>query len=58
MTLGGAVARPGVYEIAFGSPMADLLRAAGAVSANAPRRCWSAAGGQLARRGSTSGTSA
>jgi NADH:ubiquinone oxidoreductase subunit F (NADH-binding) len=29
VTLGGAVARPGVYEIAFGSPMADLLRAAG-----------------------------
>ena len=32
VTLGGAVARPGVYEIAFGSPMADLLRAAGGVS--------------------------
>jgi NADH:ubiquinone oxidoreductase subunit F (NADH-binding) len=29
VTLGGAVARPGVYEIAFGSPMADLLRSAG-----------------------------
>jgi NADH:ubiquinone oxidoreductase subunit F (NADH-binding) len=32
VTLGGAVARPGVYEIAFGSPMADLLHAAGGVS--------------------------
>jgi NADH:ubiquinone oxidoreductase subunit F (NADH-binding) len=31
VTLGGAVARPGVYEIAFGSRMADLLRAAGGV---------------------------
>jgi NADH:ubiquinone oxidoreductase subunit F (NADH-binding) len=32
VTLGGAVARPGVYEIAFASRMADLLRAAGGVS--------------------------
>ena len=32
VTLGGAVARPGVYEIASASPMADLLRAAGGVS--------------------------
>ncbi|HEX6743158.1 MAG TPA: NADH-ubiquinone oxidoreductase-F iron-sulfur binding region domain-containing protein [Solirubrobacteraceae bacterium] len=32
VTLGGAVARPGVYEIAFASRMADLLRAAGRVS--------------------------
>jgi NADH:ubiquinone oxidoreductase subunit F (NADH-binding) len=32
VTLGGAVARPGVYEIAFASRMADLLGAAGDVS--------------------------
>jgi NADH:ubiquinone oxidoreductase subunit F (NADH-binding) len=32
VTLGGAVARPGVYELAFASPLADLLRAAGGVS--------------------------
>jgi NADH:ubiquinone oxidoreductase subunit F (NADH-binding) len=32
VTLGGAVSRPGVYEIAFASPMTDLLRAAGGVS--------------------------
>ena len=32
VTLGGAVARPGVYEIAFGSRMTDLLQAAGGVS--------------------------
>jgi NADH:ubiquinone oxidoreductase subunit F (NADH-binding) len=32
VTLGGAVAHPGVYEIAFGSRLADLLRAAGGVS--------------------------
>jgi len=32
VTLGGAVARPGVYEIPFGSRLADLLRAAGGVS--------------------------
>ena len=32
VTLGGAVARPGVYEIAFASRMADLLRAAGGVT--------------------------
>jgi NADH:ubiquinone oxidoreductase subunit F (NADH-binding) len=32
VTLGGAVARPGVYEIAFGSRMTDVLRAAGGVS--------------------------
>jgi NADH:ubiquinone oxidoreductase subunit F (NADH-binding) len=32
VTLGGAVARPGVYEIAFASRLADLLRAAGGVS--------------------------
>ncbi len=32
VTLGGAVTRPGVYEIAFASPMADLLRAAGGVT--------------------------
>ena len=32
VTLGGAVDRPGVYEIAFGSRLADLLRAAGGVS--------------------------
>jgi NADH:ubiquinone oxidoreductase subunit F (NADH-binding) len=32
VTLGGAVERPGVYEIAFASRMADLLRAAGGVS--------------------------
>ena len=31
VTLGGAVERPGVYEIAFGSRLADLLRAAGGV---------------------------
>jgi NADH:ubiquinone oxidoreductase subunit F (NADH-binding) len=32
VTLGGAVVRQGVYEIAFGSRMADLVRAAGGVS--------------------------
>ena len=32
VTLGGAVDRPGVYEIAFGSRLADLFRAAGGVS--------------------------
>jgi NADH:ubiquinone oxidoreductase subunit F (NADH-binding) len=32
VTLGGAVARTGVYEIAFASRMADLLRAAGGVT--------------------------
>ena len=32
VTLGGAVVRPGVYEIAFGSRLTDLLRAAGGVS--------------------------
>jgi NADH:ubiquinone oxidoreductase subunit F (NADH-binding) len=32
VTLGGAVAHPGVYEIAFGSPLAELLHAAGGVS--------------------------
>jgi NADH:ubiquinone oxidoreductase subunit F (NADH-binding) len=32
VTLGGAVARPGVYEIAFASAMADLLRTAGGVT--------------------------
>jgi NADH:ubiquinone oxidoreductase subunit F (NADH-binding) len=32
VTLGGAVARPGVYEIAFASPMIDLLHAAGSVN--------------------------
>jgi NADH:ubiquinone oxidoreductase subunit F (NADH-binding) len=29
VTIGGAVARPGVYELAFGTSMRDLLRAAG-----------------------------
>jgi NADH:ubiquinone oxidoreductase subunit F (NADH-binding) len=32
VTLGGAVADPGVYEIAFGSALADVLRRAGGVS--------------------------
>ena len=32
VTLGGAVADPGVYEIAFGSPLADVLRRAGGVT--------------------------
>ena len=32
VTLGGAVARPGVYEIAFASPLTDLLHAAGGLS--------------------------
>jgi NADH:ubiquinone oxidoreductase subunit F (NADH-binding) len=29
VTISGAVAAPGVYELAFGTPMTDLLRAAG-----------------------------
>jgi NADH:ubiquinone oxidoreductase subunit F (NADH-binding) len=29
VTIGGAVAAPGVYELAFGTPIADLLTAAG-----------------------------
>jgi NADH:ubiquinone oxidoreductase subunit F (NADH-binding) len=32
VTLGGAVADPGVYEIAFGSPLADVIRRAGGVT--------------------------
>lgn len=32
VTLGGAVADPGVYEIAFGSPLADVVRRAGGVT--------------------------
>jgi NADH:ubiquinone oxidoreductase subunit F (NADH-binding) len=32
VTLGGAVERPGVYEIALGIPLADLLRSAGGVT--------------------------
>jgi NADH:ubiquinone oxidoreductase subunit F (NADH-binding) len=32
VTLGGAVARPGVYEIAFGSRLADVLHGAGGVT--------------------------
>jgi NADH:ubiquinone oxidoreductase subunit F (NADH-binding) len=32
VTLGGAVADPGVYEIAFGTPLADVLRRAGGVT--------------------------
>ena len=32
VTLGGAVAEPGVYEIAFGSPLADVLRRAGGLT--------------------------
>jgi NADH:ubiquinone oxidoreductase subunit F (NADH-binding) len=32
VTIGGAVARPGVYEIVFGSPLSDLLKRAGGVT--------------------------
>jgi NADH:ubiquinone oxidoreductase subunit F (NADH-binding) len=32
VTLGGAVARPGVYEIAFGAPLTEVLRRAGGVT--------------------------
>ena len=32
VTLAGAVARPGVHEVAFGSPLADLLVAAGGLT--------------------------
>jgi NADH:ubiquinone oxidoreductase subunit F (NADH-binding) len=32
VTLGGAVAHPGVYEVAFGSALADVLRRAGGVA--------------------------
>jgi NADH:ubiquinone oxidoreductase subunit F (NADH-binding) len=32
VTLGGAIADPGVYEIAFGSPLSDVLRRAGGVT--------------------------
>ena len=32
VTLGGAVAEPAVYEIAFGSPLADVVRRAGGVT--------------------------
>jgi NADH:ubiquinone oxidoreductase subunit F (NADH-binding) len=32
VTISGAVAAPGVYEMAFGTPMADLLEAAGGAS--------------------------
>ena len=53
VTLGGAVARPGVYEIAFGSRLADLLARRAAGSASARRRCWSAA---TAAPGSTRST--
>ena len=36
VTLGGAVARPGVYEIALGSPLADLLARGGRRAARPP----------------------
>ena len=46
VTLGGAVARPGVYEIAFGSPLADLL----ASRRRRQRASAGAAGRRLRRR--------
>jgi NADH:ubiquinone oxidoreductase subunit F (NADH-binding) len=38
VTISGAVAAPGVYELAFGTPMTDLLSAAG--GATEPLRAW------------------
>ena len=42
VTISGAVATPGVYELAFGTPMTDLIAAAGGPASRC-RRCWSVA---------------
>jgi len=46
VTISGAVAAPGVYEMAFGTPMADLLNAAGGATEGCGRSWWAAISGR------------